>query len=99
MINIFNISIPSNLPGNINFITGSAKKNNPKVHGIAITDAIFIDASILPFSSFCFLSIKFSAMIGIRDVQIAIERVNGIFTITDAFSCLVAHIIQLIEHL
>ena len=36
-----------NSPGNINFIIGSAKKNSPKVHGIAITADSFIDIFIL----------------------------------------------------
>ena len=37
------INIPSHFPGNISFIMGPARKNNPKVHGIAINIDSFID--------------------------------------------------------
>ena len=51
----FRISTPSNLPGNINFIIGSAIKKSPKKHGTAITDESFNDKLILFLTSPCFL--------------------------------------------
>ena len=79
-----NISPPSDLPGNINFNTGFARKKRPNAQGNAITIAIFIAICIFSSSSACFFKTKFSAIIGIKDVHIAIERVSGTFTITDA---------------
>ena len=64
---------------------GSAKKNNPKVLGKAITADSFIDIFILLSMLFFLFSIKLSAMIGIKEVPMAIDIVNGIFTKTDAF--------------
>ena len=63
---------------------GSAKKNNPKALGKAITVDSFIDIFILLSMLFFLFNIKLSAMIGINEVPIAIDIVNGIFTKTDA---------------